>query len=223
VSAGFWSQATEIAGKDLRTEVRTGEVLLITIPFGGIALMLIPLAVGTDAPLLRTIGPGMYWAVILLFGVLVALRQSGVEQPAQRDLLALLGVDPAARFVGQAGATTILLLAFELLLAPVALALYNPALRGWGWIAVLIPLVAIGLGLLGTLAATIAASIASSALVPLIVAPLSVPILLAASQTMDGLRVGSTIVGWILLLLIMDLLLAVAGVLSAQPLQEAAR
>ena len=82
---------------------------------------------------------------------------------------------------------------------------------------------AIGLGLLGTLAATIAESIASSALVPLLVAPLSVPILLAASQTMDGLRFGNTIVGWILLLLTMDLLLAVAGVLSARPLQEASR
>jgi heme exporter protein B len=221
--SGFWTQAIEIARKDLRTEIRSGEVLLITIPFGAVALILIPLAVGIDAPLLRSIGPGMYWTVILLFGVLVALRQSGVEEPAQRDLLALLGIDPAARFVGRAGATTLLLLAFELVLGPVALALYDPRLKGWLWIALLIPLVAIGLGLLGTLAATIASSIASSALVPLMVAPLSVPILLAASQTVNELRLGNTIVGWILLLLIMDLLLAVAGVISARPLQEASR
>jgi heme exporter protein B len=219
----FWRQAREIARKDLRTEIRTGEVFLVTIPFGAVALMLIPLAIGTDAPLLRDIGPGMYWVVILLFGVLVALRQSGVDEGPQLDVLGLLGVDPAARFVGRAGATTLLLLAFELALGPVALALYDPAPKGWGWIAVLIPMVAVGLGLLGTLAATIAASIASSALVPLLVAPLSVPILLAAAQTMEGLALGNTIVGWILLLLIMDLLLAVAGVLSARPLQEASR
>jgi heme exporter protein B len=219
----FWRQAREIARKDLRTEIRTGEVFFVTIPFGAVALMLIPLAIGTDAPLLRDVGPGMYWVVILLFGVLVALRQSGVDEGPQLDVLGLLGVDPAARFVGRAGATTLLLLAFELALGPVALALYDPAPKGWGWIAVLIPMVAIGLGLLGTLAATIAASIASSALVPLLVAPLSVPILLAAAQTMEGLALGNTIVGWILLLLIMDLLLAVAGVLSARPLQEASR
>ena len=185
--------------------------------------MLIPLAVGTDTPLLRDIGSGMYWVVVLLFGVLVATRQSGIEGRPQQDLLSLLGIDPAAQFVGRAGATTILLLAFELVLGPVAIALYASQLKGWAWIALLVPLVAIGLGLLGTLAATIAESIASSALVPLLVAPLSVPILLAASQTMDGLRFGNTIVGWILLLLTMDLLLAVAGVLSARPLQEASR
>jgi heme exporter protein B len=219
----FWRQAREIARKDLRTEVRTGEVFLITIPFGAVALMLIPLAIGTDAPLLRDIGPGMYWVVTLLFGVLVALRQSGVEDEAQLDVLGLLGVDPAARFVGRAGATTLLLLAFEIALGPVAMALYNPTVKGWGWIALLVPFVAVGLALLGTLAATIAASIASSALVPLLVAPLSVPILLAAAQSMEGLALGNTIVGWILLLLIMDLLLAVAGVLSARPLQEASR
>ncbi len=221
--SGFWTQALEIARKDLRTEVRTGEVFLITIPFGAVALMLIPLAVGTDTALLRNIGPGMYWTIILLFGVLVALRQSGVEGTTQEDLLSLLGIDPAARFAGRAGATTLLLLAFELVLGPVALALYDPQPKGWLWIAALIPLVAVGLGLLGTLAATIAASIASMALVPLLVAPLSVPILLAASQTMDGLRYGNPILGWILLLVIMDLLLAVAGVLSARPLQEASR
>ncbi|MBU1228192.1 MAG: heme exporter protein CcmB [Actinobacteria bacterium] len=220
---GFWTQAAEMARKDLRTEVRTGEVFLITIPFGAVALMLIPLAVGTDTPLLRNIGPGMFWVVVLLFGVLVATRQSGVEGTPQQDLLSLLGIDPAAQFTGRAGATTLLLLAFELVLGPVALALYDPQPKGWPWIALLVPLVAAGLGLLGTLAATIASSIASSALVPLLVAPLSVPILLAATQTMDGLRYGNTILGWILLLVTMDLLLAVAGVLSARPLQEASR
>jgi heme exporter protein B len=220
---GFWRQAIEMARKDLRTEVRTGEVFLITIPFGAVALMLIPLAIGTDAALLRQIGPGMFWVVVLLFGVLVATRQSAVDGTPQQDLLSLLGIDPAAQFAGRAGATTLLLLGFEVILGPVMLALYDPQPRGWLWIAVLVPLVALGLGLLGTLAATIASSIASSALVPLLVAPLSVPNLLAASQTMDGLRFGNTIVGWILLLITMDLLLAVAGVLSARPLQEASR
>ena len=220
---GFWRQAWEMARKDLRTEVRTGEVFLITIPFGAVALMLIPLAIGTDAALLRQIGPGMFWVVVLLFGVLVATRQSAVDGTPQQDLLSLLGIDPAAQFAGRAGATTLLLLGFEVILGPVMLALYDPQPKGWLWIAVLVPLVALGLGLLGTLAATIASSIASSALVPLLVAPLSVPILLAASQTMDGLRFGNTILGWILLLITMDLLLAVAGVLSARPLQEASR
>lgn len=220
---GFWRQAVEIARKDLRTEVRSGEVLMITLPFGAAALMLIPLAVGTDAPLLERIGPGMYWSVVLLFGVMVTVRQSARDDRPQEDLLLLLGVDPAARFVGRAAASSLLLLVFEAVLAPVALALYGTDPAGWWWVLVVVPLVAVGLGLLGTLAASIAASVASATLVPLIVVPLAVPMLLAATQVIEGLRVDATIVGWLLLLVVMDLLLAVAGVVSARPLQETTR
>ncbi len=153
VSPGrFWREALEVARKDLRVEARTAETLRVTVPFGATALLLIPLAVGADIPLLRALGPGMYWTVVLLFGVLVTLRQSAVDTPAQRDLLALLGVDPAACFVGRAGASALLLLAFQAMLGPVALVLYDPQPIGWAWLALLAPLVAVGLALLGTLA-----------------------------------------------------------------------
>lgn len=220
---GLWRQAVEICRKDLRTEFRSGEVLMITVPFGAAALMLIPLAIGVDAPLLDRVGPGMYWSIILLFGVLVTVRQGASDGPAQMDMLTLLGIDPAARFAGRAGATALLLLVFEAVLAPIALALYGTDPRGWWWVLAVLPLVAVGLGLLGTLAASIAASVASTTLVPLIVVPLSVPMLLAATQVTEGMRIGATIFGWLLLLVVMDLLLAVAGVLSARPLQEATR
>jgi heme exporter protein B len=223
VKVSFWRQAIEIAHKDLRTEIRSGEVLMITVPFGAAALMLIPLAVGTDAPLLSQIGPGMYWSIVMLFGVLVTVRQSAVDGPAQRDLLGLLGIDAAARFVGRGGASALLLFAFEAILAPVALALYGTDPSGLWWLLAVLPLVAVGLGLLGTLASSIAASVASSTLVPLIVVPLAVPMLLAATQITEGLRINATILGWLLLLVVMDLLLAVAGVLSARPLQETTR
>ena len=219
----FWRQAVEMTRKDLRTEMRSGEVLMITVPFGAAALMLVPLAIGTDAPLLERIGPGMYWSVVLLFGVLVMVRQSAGEGRAQDDLLALLGVDAAARFTGRTLASFLLLLLFEVVLAPVALALYGTDPAGWWWMLAVLPLVAMGLALLGTLASSIAASVASSTLVPLIVVPMAVPMLLAATQILEGLRIDGTILGWLLLLVVMDLLLAVAGVLSARPLQEATR
>ena len=117
-------------------------------------------------------------------------------------------------------ATGVLLLCFEVVLGPVAIALYDIQVEGWPWVIALVPLVATGLALLGTLAGMLAANQSSTALVPLLVAPMAVPMLLAASQVMDGLRVDATIVGWLLLLIAMDLLLAVAGVVSARPLQE---
>ena len=221
---GFWRQAQAVARKELIAEIRTGEVLLITAPFGAVVLLLIPLAIGTDRPLLTRIGPGMYWVVVLLFGILVAVRQSAHDGPAQRDLLGLLGIDPAARFTGQAGATMSLLLVFELLLGPIAAAMYSPSTRGWLWLLVLIPLVAVGLALLGTLAGWLTQSVAAGpALVPLLVAPLSIPLLLGATQTLEGLRLGESILGWVLLVFALDLALAIAGVLSSRPLEEASR
>lgn len=221
---GFWRQALAVARKDLTMELRTGEVLLVTAPFGAVALLLIPLAVGTDQPLLTRIGPGMYWVIVLLFGILVAIRTSANDGPPQRDLLGLLGIDPAARFTGQAGATLALLLAFELILGPIAAALYSPDTRGWWWLVLLIPLVAVGLALLGTLAGWLTQSVAAGpALVPLLVAPLAIPLLLGATQTLEGLRLGESILGWVLLVFALDLVLAIAGVLSSRPLEEAAR
>ncbi|MBT8213140.1 MAG: heme exporter protein CcmB, partial [Acidimicrobiia bacterium] len=116
---GFWRQVREIARKDLMVEGRAGEALYITVPFGAVALMLIPLAVGTDKPLLATIGPGMYLAVSLLFGMLVAFRQTASDNSSQRELLVLLGTDPAAKFVGRAATSLLLMLVFVTVLVPV--------------------------------------------------------------------------------------------------------
>ena len=223
---GFWQQAVAVARKDLTAEIRTGEVLLITAPFGAVALLLIPLAIGTDRPLLTRVGPGMYWVVVLLMGILVALRQSGVDGPSQRDLMGLLGLDPAARFAGQAGATLLLLLLFELMLGPVAAALYDPELSAMSWLAMflLLPLFAVGLALLGTLAGWLTVSLSTGrSLVPLLVAPLAVPLLLGATQALEGLQLRESILGWLLLLVALDLGLAAAGVLSARALEEASR
>lgn len=215
------AQAKAIARRDLQRERMVGEVVWITIPFGAIATLLVPLAVGTDLPTLERIGPGLYWAVVLLFGVLIAVRKSAAETPAQRDLVALLGLDPAAGFAGRAAASAVLLLAFELVVGAVAVALYNIDLARWPWMIVIVPGVAVGLAMLGTLAASITANLETGpALVPFLVAPLAIPLLLSATQALDSLRPSDSILPWVLLMVAADVALAIAGVLTARPLQE---
>jgi heme exporter protein B len=224
-TARFGRQALEIARKDLVIEGRAGEVLLVTIPFGAVVLILFPMAVGTNRPLLTEIGAGVFWAVVLIFGLLATLRQSGIDSGPQRDLLALLGVDPAAGFAGRSAATALLLLAFEAVLGPLTIVLYQPAgVNGWGWLLLTGLLFALGLSLLGTLAGSIAAGLRTrSTLVPLLVVPLAVPLLLGATQTVEALRLGRSILGWTLILVVMVLSIAVLGVLTARPLEEGSR
>lgn len=214
---------TPLVAAELRAELRAGDVLLTTAPFAAAGLLVIAVAVGADTPLLRRIGPGVFWALVLLFGSLVTLRQTLTDRPARRDLLTLLGVDPVVQWIARAGAAAVLLLAFQGLLAPVLVLLYDPPLAGAPWQAAAAVFAAVGLGALGTLAADLASSTrARSSLVPLIVTPLAVPLVVAAVQLHEGARYGASPLPWLLLALGVDLLVVLAGLLSARPLQEAA-
>lgn len=219
--APFGRQLAELVRRDLTVEARAREALLVTFPFGAAALLVVPLAVGTDLALLRQLGPGLYWTVLLLFGALVALRHSAEEAPAERDLLALLGVDPGARFLSRVTSSAVLLLAFQLLLAPVAVVLYDPPLTGWWWAAATIPLVAAGLGLVGTFAAGLTRNLGErTSLASLLVVVLALPLLLAATQILEGARLGARPWAWLGLLVLVDLVLSIAGLLSAHALEE---
>lgn len=221
MTTGFWLQVRAVVDRDLLRERRRGDMLWITIPFGTIALLLVPLAIGTDAVLLREIGPGMYWVIVMLFGVLVSVGRSSMETLPQQDASALLGLDPAAGFVGRTVSSAILLMIFESVVGVVAVGLYDISIIGPLWLFATMLIVAVGLALLGTLTGAIVnSSSAGTALVPLLVAPLSVPLLLGATQTYDGLLGGYGIVSWVLLMVAVVLVVAIIGVVSSRPLQE---
>ena len=221
MSNRFWPQAFAIARRDLDRERRSGEVAWVTIPFGAIALLLVPLAVGINQDVLSRIGTGMLFVVVMLFGVLTAVRRTNIETPAQRDAIALLGVDPVAEFAGRSMATAVLLLAFQVVMGAVAVALYGLDLGGWEWMVVVMPLTAIGLAELGTLSGSIAASTnAGPALVPLLVTPLAIPLLLGATQTVESIDRDGVNLSWLVLMTIVVLVLAIVGVVTARPLQE---
>lgn len=218
---GFRAQVATIAGRDLRRERRTGEVVWVTLPFGAIALLLVPLAIGTDAPMLQRIGPGLFWVVVMLFGVLISVRQTNAETTAQRDQVALTGLDPAAIYVGRSAASFVLLVVFQAVLGVVTLVLYDVPVEGIVLLPVTFVVVGAGLALLGTLAAGIVSTgTNATALVPLLVAPLSIPLLIGATQALEALRLGRSSLTWVLMMIVTVLVLAIAGVLSARPLQE---
>lgn len=217
----FWAQTVAIARRDLDRERRSGEVAWVTIPFGAIALLLVPLAVGINQDVLSKIGTGMLFVIVMLFGVLTAVRRTNIETPAQRDAIALLGIDPVAEFAGKTMASTLLLLAFQIVMGAVTVALYGLDMAGWEWMLVVMPLTAIGLAELGTLSGAITASVnAGPALVPLLVTPLAIPLLLGATQTVEAIDTDGGNLSWLVLMTIVVLVLAIVGVATARPLQE---
>ena len=222
----FWSQANEISRIDLMVERRVGDVFRIIIPFAIVSLLVFPLALGVDLTGISLIGPAVFWALGILFGMQVALRQAASDSVEKRDLYALLGVDPAARFVGRAMSGSVLMIGFLAALLAAMIILYSPGLPD-GWAGPTIAasvLMAIGLTELGTLAGEVTAGLRSrNALASLIVAPLALPLVIGGSQVLEALSSSAGILPWILLLAATDLALAVAGVGLARPLEEASR
>ena len=222
----FWDQAIEISRVDLRVERRMGDVLRIILPFAIIALLVFPLALGVDLSAITQLGPAVFWAIGVLFGMQVALRQAADDRPERRDLYALLGVDPAARFVGRTMSGSVLMVGFMIVLLVATFVLYSPRLpSGWpGAVIFAVLLTAVGLTELGTLAGEVTAGLRSrTVLASLIVAPLAIPLVIGGSQTLESLTRDTSILPWLLLLVATDLALAVAGVALARPLEEASR
>jgi heme exporter protein B len=208
----------------LLIERRSGETWSIITPFAAAALMTIPLAIGINLPLISSIGWPIFWSIALLFGMQVAWRHVSSERNAMRDAITLLGVDPAARFTGRVVASGLLLSGFMLVIGALTVFLYTPdELNRWPWLIVVGLLFAAGLAQLATLASDLTVGLgARSSLAPLLVAPLALPLLIGAAQATDSLLRSSGILPWLLMLVLANLLLAIVGVLTARPLQEAA-
>ena len=222
MTPGSLKTCAVIARKNLLLERRVGEALLVTAPLGAAALLVIPIAVGTNVPLLREVGPGMYWVVVLLFGVLVVLRQSALETPAQTRMLVLAGVPGTLQLLGNAVASTVLLVGFGAVLVPVAVMLYDQSAQGWPWLLAILPAVAAGLALLGSVAEAVLRSLhLRSTLGPLLMVPLALPLLLGATQVLQAAALDKSPVPWLLLVVTADLVLLLAAMFAGRLLEDA--
>jgi heme exporter protein B len=221
---GFWRASGVIALRDLRVEVRSGEAISVVFPFALVATWVVPLATNASSALLRDLAAPVYWLVTLLFGMLIVFRQTALETSTQRRSLALAGLDPAARFAGRsmASATILTPIALALVVPIVVLYDYRPPHGIWLMMPV-ITMAAMGLAMLGTLAGDVTVGLrARTSLAPLLMAPLAVPLLMGASQALESLIAERSIITWVLVLVIADLGLAAAGVMSARALEEIA-
>jgi heme exporter protein B len=218
----FWIQAWTIARRDLLVEGRSRETVAVVVPFAAAAVFVVPFATDALDVRLATIAFPVYWLVGLLFGMQVALRQTAVESLPQRRQLALLGTDPVARFTGRVASAAVLVLVVLVVTAPLIFLFYDPdpIARPWPMTGVLV-LFAAGMAMLSTLAGDITTGLATrTSLAPLLVVPVSVPLLLGAAQSLESLVRGRTTLPWVLTLVVTDLALALTGVLTARSLEE---
>lgn len=192
--------ALAIVGKDLRLEIRRVESLGTMMVFGVLVVVIFVFAGDPTPQDLVRLGPGALWVAILFAGALGFNRWfSQEERNAALQGMLLTPVDRGMLFLGKwAGATTFLL-SLELVLVPVALGMYGLSPRGaWLELILLFVVVAAGYAALGTFFAAVAArTTAGELLLPVLLFPLSVPLVLAGAEGGQALfEAGSRAAYW---------------------------
>ena len=211
-------QTLTVAGKDLRIEMRGRYALGAVLPFAGTLLITFGLSLGPGRTLLQQTAPGLLWLAVL-FASILAFRQAfqaGAEDGALEGVL-LAPIDKAAVFLGKAAAVALELLVIEAVVVTIVTAMFGLSLGD-------APLVLAGAFVLGTIGLAAVGSLfgvlaesprAREAVFPLLVLPLTTPVLVAGVKATElaatgrGGEAGS----WLSLLVAFDLVVLGVGTL----------
>ncbi|MGI8745718.1 MAG: heme exporter protein CcmB [Bryobacteraceae bacterium] len=182
-----------IAGKDLRSELRTKETINASLSFALVILLLFSFVFDPGSDQVREIGGGLLWLVFAFAGTLILNRSFARELP--NDCLDALLSSPtsgAELFLGKALANFVLLLAVECLSLPVFGIFYN--VRWTGQLPLLFLVLALGtwgLTVIGTLFSAITVNLRLRELMlPVLIYPMIIPVLMGAIQLTGVLVAG---------------------------------
>jgi len=202
VSPSVLSQTMTILRKDMLLSWRGRARLVAMLAFAVVTLMLFSFAVGPNAEVLQRHAGGYLWLALLLSSVLSLGESFQLElEDAALEGLALLPVDPRALFFGKALANAAQLLVLGVALVPLSLVLYGATVQGsWPALIGFIALGTAGLAAPGTLySAMTSRAKGKDVMLPLLLFPLIVPVLLAATKGTNLALLGDPmgqIQGW---------------------------
>ena len=219
-----WSATWLVFRKDLRIELRTGEILITTGFFSLLVSVMTSLSFYLDNVISRLVAPGVLWISIAFSGVLAMGRswQRERDHDTMRGLL-LSPLPRSAIFLGKALGIFAFLTLVELLLVPIIAVLYQlDLLTVWAPVMTLVVLGTIGFAAAGTLFAAMGVRTRTKELVlSVVLFPLVSPALLAGVVATREVLAGASLAdvqNWMRLLLAFDLIFVVVGALLFGPL-----
>lgn len=220
----MWREAWAVAAKDLRIEARSHVARTQVVPFALVVVVLFGVALDPDRGVLTRAAPGLLWVTVLLTTLLATQRSLAIESADRAvDQLRVSGVDPAAVFLGKAGAVCVQLLVVVTALSVGVVVLYDAGLASPLLLVASAFAATAGLALAGTLYAAVAAGLrVRETLVPLLVLPVVAPVLLGATRAWEA-GVGLAITDgwpWVRLLIAFMVVFGAAGVLAFGALLE---
>ena len=189
----FLRQALAIAGKDLRSEVRSKETVNASLSFALVILMLFSFAFDPSSEQVREIAGGLLWLVYAFAGTLILNRSFARE--LVNDCLDALISSPASGaqlFFGKCLANYLLLMVVECVSFPVFIIFYNSRWpERWGLLFLVLLLGTWGITVIGTLFSAMTVNLKlREMMLPTLVYPMLIPALMGAIQLSTVLIAG---------------------------------
>ncbi|MBC7171339.1 MAG: heme exporter protein CcmB [Polyangiaceae bacterium] len=213
-----------VARKDLRIELRTGEVTMTTALFAFLTVVIASLSLYLDRNQAASVAPGVLWISITFAGVLAMGRSWARER--ENDALRGLLLSPLPRasiYLGKTLSSFVFLVAVEVLVLPVVTLFFHLDLsETWPAIVAFLLLGTLGFVAAGSLfSALTVKSRARDLLLSVVLFPLVSPALLSSVVATRDILGGAeleTAIGWVELLVAFDLTFLAAGLLLFEPL-----
>lgn len=210
--------AIALARKDLTVEFRARQAIASSVALGGVALVLVGLAVGPDATRLRSLAPALVWIALLYAALAVTERLERIDRSDDAfSGLWLLLADRRAIYLGRVASLTIFLAMLQLALWAAAAVLLDLPLTSRA--IALVPLATLSAFTAATASSLVVALVADVAhralLLPVALLPLLVPTFLAGVEASSAILEGrgADAMGWVAALLVEAALFSGLGLL----------
>ena len=213
----YLRQVLAIVQKDIATELRTKENLSAMIVFSLLVLVIFNFAFELQGVDITVLGAGVLWVAFTFSGILGLGRSFAAEKDkGSLEGLLLSPVDRGAIFLGKALSNLIFISIMEAVTLPLFALLNNAAVPWWPIIPYIV-LGTIGFAAMGTLLGAVAASTKMrEVMLPILLFPVSIPLLMAAVKLTGGAlqaRDFAEISNWFNILITYDVVFVVVAFL----------
>lgn len=220
----YLTKVAVILWKDLLAELRTREMLSSMLVFALLVTVVFNFTFDRKAAEIKDLAPGLLWVAFTFAGILGLNRSFALEKDGNSlQGLMLAPLDRSSIYVAKMLGNLIFLSIVEAIVVPLFWVLYD--MNGFPWpLALIIPLATVGFVAAGTLfAAMTVGTRAREVLLPILLLPVSVPLIVAAAKatgivlTQDSVAAAA---GWIRLLVACDVVFLVLSILTFEYLIE---
>jgi heme exporter protein B len=206
----YFQAIIAIIKKDLTAELRSRELISAMLIFSLLVILIFNFALELEPKLRLVVTPGILWVTFIFAGTIGLNRSLAVEKDrGSFDGLLLAPVDRSVILFGKMAGNLIFMFLLEILILPVYSLLYNVNLFQPGLLLVIF-LGSVGYISVGTLLSSMSMQTKTrDMLLPIILFPVTIPILLAAVKASNGYlqNLGNaSITPWINLLVVYDVI-----------------